>query len=63
MLSYQEDDMENVFLQSFRITYKDVFGTVLVEDLKDDGEKLIVNQTSKEVSIVLCYLCIYILGW
>ncbi|KFM81417.1 Ubiquitin-protein ligase E3A, partial [Stegodyphus mimosarum] len=48
MLSYTEDDMENVFLQAFRITYKDVFGTVLVHDLKDNGDKILVNQSSKD---------------
>ena len=43
--------MENVFLQSFRITHQDVFGTVLIHDLKEDGDKILVNQSSKEVSI------------
>lgn len=50
LLAYQQDDMESVFLQAFRITYKDVFGTVLVHDLKENGEKILVNQSSKEVS-------------
>lgn len=41
--------MESVFLQAFRINYKDVFGTVLVHDLKENGETILVNQSSKEV--------------
>ncbi|XP_054709965.1 ubiquitin-protein ligase E3A-like [Uloborus diversus] len=53
LMAYKEDDMENVFLQAFRITYKDVFGTVLVHDLKDDGEKILVNQSSKEEFVYL----------
>ncbi|GFW35209.1 ubiquitin-protein ligase E3A [Trichonephila clavipes] len=48
LLSYEGDDMETVYMQTFRITYKDVFGTVLVHDLKENGEKVLVNQSSKE---------------
>lgn len=48
LLVYKGEDMESVFLQSFRITHKDVFGTVLVHDLKHDGENILVNQSSKE---------------
>ncbi|GFR22660.1 ubiquitin-protein ligase E3A [Trichonephila clavata] len=48
LLSYEGDDMETVYMQTFRITYKDVFGTVLVHDLKENGEKVLVNQSNKE---------------
>ncbi|XP_042898021.1 ubiquitin-protein ligase E3A [Parasteatoda tepidariorum] len=47
LLSYTGDDVENVFMQSFRITYTDVFGTVLVHNLKESDE-LLVNQDNKE---------------
>lgn len=47
LLDYKGDDMEEVFVQSFRITYKDVFGTVLSHDLKENGDTILVNQDSK----------------
>lgn len=47
LLDYKGDDMEEVFVQSFRITYKDVFGTVLSHDLKEHGDTILVNQDNK----------------
>ena len=34
MLAYEGDDMEDVFLQPFQISYTDLFGTVITTDLK-----------------------------
>ncbi|KAG8176488.1 hypothetical protein JTE90_017543 [Oedothorax gibbosus] len=48
LLSYQDEDVENAFMLTFRISYKDVFGTVLIHDLKEDGDKILVNQSNKE---------------
>ncbi|CAL1263837.1 unnamed protein product [Larinioides sclopetarius] len=48
LLSYTGEDMESVYMQTFRITYEDVFGTVLVHDLKENGDKILVNQSNKE---------------
>lgn len=51
MLNYQEMDMEDVFMQTFRISYQDVFGSVLTHDLKKDCENMFVNQDNKQVNI------------
>lgn len=53
LLSHKEDDIESVFMLTFRISYKDVFGTVLIHDLKENGDKILVNQSNKEVSTFL----------
>ncbi|GIY89367.1 ubiquitin-protein ligase E3A [Caerostris extrusa] len=53
LLNFEGDDMESVFGQTFRITYEDVFGTVLVHDLKENGDKIAVNQTNKEEFVQL----------
>lgn len=34
LLEYQDDDIEDTFMQTFRISYKDVFGVVYTHDLK-----------------------------
>lgn len=49
LLNYQENDMEDVFMQTFRISYQDVFGNLLTHDLKEDCENLYVNQDNKQV--------------
>lgn len=49
MLEYDGDDLEEVFEQSFRIGYKDVFGTSLTHDLKDEGYNISVTQENKQV--------------
>ncbi|KPJ20414.1 Ubiquitin-protein ligase E3A [Papilio machaon] len=40
MLDYCGDDLEEVYYQTFRICYKDVFGNNLFHDLKDEGDSL-----------------------
>lgn len=47
LLQYKGDDIEETFLQTFRISYKDVFGTHLTYDLKENGEQILVNHDSK----------------
>lgn len=49
MLKYEGTDMEDVFMQTFRISYSDVFGNVLTHDLKDNGDKIFVSQDNKQV--------------
>lgn len=51
MLEYTESDFEDVFMQTFRISYQDVFGTVINYDLLDKGDKIPVTQENKYVSI------------
>lgn len=52
LLSYEEDDIEDVFMLTFRISYKDVFDNLLTHDLKLNGANIYVNQTNKRVCIV-----------
>lgn len=50
MLNYDGADMEDVFMQTFRISYTDVFGNMLTHDLKENADKIFVNQDNKQVS-------------
>ena len=52
MLNYQEADMEDVFMQTFKITYKDVFGSTIEHELKPNGDSIFVNQDNKQVNWV-----------
>lgn len=47
LLEYTGDDMEEVFMQPFMISYKDLFGTTVTEDLKKDGANILVSQANK----------------
>lgn len=47
MLDYEENDMEDVFVQTFKITYQDVFGDTITHELKPDGDSIFVNQENK----------------
>lgn len=53
LLDYEGDDMEDVFMQTFRVGYQDVFGTSLTHDLKTDGDNILVSQTSKHEFVEL----------
>lgn len=50
ILEYNEPDLEEVFMQTFRISYQDVFGSVINHDLKEDGNDIPVTQDNKYVS-------------
>ena len=50
MLEYEGDDLEDVFMQSFQVSYKDVFGCDLTHELKEKGADVHVNQQNKKVS-------------
>lgn len=49
MLAYSEPNFEDVFMQTFRISYKDVFGTLIHHDLKENGDFISVTQENKYV--------------
>ncbi|XP_055535236.1 ubiquitin-protein ligase E3A isoform X1 [Wyeomyia smithii] len=53
MLDHQENDMEETFMQTFKICYKDVFGNALDHELKTDGDKIFVNQDNKHEFVEL----------
>lgn len=46
----EEEDLESTFMQTFRICYTDVFGSVLHHDLKPNGDSIFVSQENKKVS-------------
>uniref|UniRef100_A0A182JNV3 Ubiquitin-protein ligase E3A n=1 Tax=Anopheles christyi TaxID=43041 RepID=A0A182JNV3_9DIPT len=48
LLDYTENDMEEVFMQTFKIGYRDVFGNLLEHELKPDGDKIFVTQNNKQ---------------
>ena len=49
MLEHEADDMEETFVQTFRICYQDVFGTTFFHELKDGGDQIYVCQDNKKV--------------
>lgn len=68
MLEYEGEDLEDVFMQPFKIGYKDVFGCDLTHELKEKGADTHVNHSNRQVSVLnnvkqhiytpgTCYLC------
>ncbi|XP_052902298.1 ubiquitin-protein ligase E3A [Anopheles moucheti] len=53
LLDYAENDMEEVFMQTFNIGYRDVFGSVLEYELKPDGDTIFVTQDNKQEFVEL----------
>lgn len=53
LLSYQGEDMEDVFVQPFQISYTDLFDTVITMDLKEGGSNILVNQANKQEYVEL----------
>lgn len=51
LLDYEEDDIEEMFMQTFRICYKDAFGEIVYHDLIDNGDNVTVNHMNKKVKI------------
>lgn len=51
ILDYDGDDIEEVFMQTFQISYTDVFGHVHVHDLKKDADRIFVNHSNKKVCL------------
>lgn len=52
MLEYEGEDLEDVFMQPFKIGYKDVFGCDLTHELKEKGADTHVNHGNRQVSEV-----------
>ncbi|XP_069679377.1 ubiquitin-protein ligase E3A isoform X2 [Periplaneta americana] len=53
MLEYEADDMEETFVQTFRICYQDVFGTTFFHELKEGGDQIYVCQDNKKEFVEL----------
>lgn len=51
LLEYEGDDIEEVFMQTFKVSYHDVFGATITHELKENGDNILVNQSNKHVSI------------
>lgn len=51
MLEYSDADLEDVFMQTFKISYEDVFGSVIDHQLKENGDEIKVTQDNKYVSV------------
>lgn len=47
MLEYHDNDLDDVFMQTFRISYQDVFGSTIDYDLKEKGDSISVTQENK----------------
>jgi len=48
LLNYQGNDMEDVFVQPFQISYTDLFDTIITTELKEGGANILVNQENKQ---------------
>jgi len=55
LLNYEDGDMEDMFMQTFRIGFTDIFGSSVHHDLREGGADIFVNQHNKKVT-VLCPL-------
>ena len=49
MLDY-DGDVEETFMQTFRISYTDVFGANLSHDLKENGDDITVTKENRQVN-------------
>lgn len=47
LLEYPNPDLDDIYLQTFRISYSDVFGTLHTHDLRQDGDTIPVTQENK----------------
>ena len=48
MLSF-EGDVQDTFMQSFQISYRDVFGSNISHDLRDNGSAIAVTAANRQV--------------
>ncbi|KYQ55296.1 Ubiquitin-protein ligase E3A [Trachymyrmex zeteki] len=49
LIEYTGDDMPETFMQTFRVSYRDVFGSLSFHELKENGDELYVTQENKLV--------------
>ncbi|XP_063892746.1 ubiquitin-protein ligase E3A [Helicoverpa armigera] len=53
MLEYTGSDLEEIYYQTFRICYQDVFGNAIFHDLKENGDDIFVTQENKREFVEL----------
>ena len=51
MLDYA-DDVQETFMQTFGISYTDVFGSTISHNLKPDGDKIPVTNANRQVCLI-----------
>jgi len=49
LLAYKGDDIEDVFMQTFEISYHDIFGSPITYGLREDAANTPVTQQNKHV--------------
>lgn len=49
LLEHTDDDVEDVYMQTFRISYNDMFGNIVYHDLIPDGDQTPVTMQNKKV--------------
>jgi ubiquitin-protein ligase E3 A len=54
-MDYEGDDMEDTFMQTFRICYQDIFGNTFNKDLKENGDQIFVNKNNRQVRNILSH--------
>lgn len=53
LLEYEGSDMEDVFMQTFKVGYQDAFGAFLSHELKSGGDNVFVNQSNKQEFVTM----------
>lgn len=48
LMEYTGDDMSEIFMQTFRVAHRDVFGSISFHELKENGDELYVTQENKK---------------
>ncbi|XP_026674769.1 ubiquitin-protein ligase E3A isoform X1 [Ceratina calcarata] len=48
LIDYTGEDMPETFMQTFRVAYKDIFGSISFHDLKRNGDETFVTQENKK---------------
>lgn len=61
-MEHEDDDVEEVYMQTFQISYKDPFGSVVYHDLLPDGDKIPVTLYNKQVLSELFYFANFIIS-
>lgn len=57
MLEYEGEDFGDVFEQTFCISYLDIFGNSLSQDLKSNGADIPVTKDNRHVSLHAAEFC------
>ncbi|GAB1608841.1 ubiquitin-protein ligase E3A-like, partial [Argonauta hians] len=56
-----EDEVEHIYMQTFCLSYQDVFGNVVTQNLKENGDQITVTNANKQEFVSL--YADYLLNW